>query len=69
MQQCLIKGCGAVAGTAMRGLCPRCSGRARKCVAAGDVTWDQLVRLGLAEPDEADPFTRALNEALKKEDE
>ena len=53
-----------------RGLCPRCWGKAKKAVEAGQTTLDDLVRFGLLKSiaeSSTDPFTAALQAAQTKE--
>lgn len=52
---------------AQRGLCLICYGKAKKKVEAGEVTWEELVEMGLCEG-VADPFDEAFNNAMKGKD-
>jgi hypothetical protein len=68
---CRIAGCENVAVT--RGLCRRCYQSASQAVKAGEVTWDKLVELGLANESKRkdagpNPFTSALNGVLSGDD-
>lgn len=57
---CLTPACVMRPGAAMKGLCPRCYGKAKAMVAGGKTTWEQLVEMGLAEAP-LDPFTLEFN--------
>lgn len=58
-EPCIIKGCGKPRAEALkRGLCMGCHGKAKKLIADGKTTWENLEQLGL------DPFTAAFKEKL-----
>ena len=63
---CIVPECRVrrMAADNFRGLCMRCYSQAKKSVAAGKVTWERLVEVGLALPS-GDPFNRALEERTK----
>lgn len=63
---CIIKACMRPAGQ-YRGLCLICYSKAKKKVAAGEVTWEKLEELGLAVSD-ADPFDDAYTRAMEVRD-
>jgi hypothetical protein len=64
---CIVPECKArrAAGENFRGLCMRCYSTAKKEVAAGRVTWKQLVEIDLALP-VGNAFTKALEERSKQ---
>lgn len=62
---CLIPECGTRRGPDYaRGMCLRCYASAKKAVEAGTMTWEELVKMGLAIA-ESDPFTKAVNNRRK----
>ena len=67
LTKCIIKDCARTMATAAyRGMCLVCYSAAKKAVEAGKTTWDELEQLELALPAaDANPFTKALNEARK----
>ena len=69
--ECLTPGCARPAAASLkRGLCLLCYSRAKKLVEDGTTTWDEIVELGLALPNDgegADPFTKAFDGAKKKQ--
>lgn len=67
-QNCLITKCGRTAALDKHGLCLVCYSRAKKAVEAGQATWDDLERLGLAKLTDSDPFTEALKKAKEGAD-
>lgn len=68
MEKCVIEGCSRPRAEALKkGLCMFCHSKAKKMIADGVTTWDELHRRGLCNPAEtSDPFLTAFN---KKEGE
>jgi len=65
--QCLVPDC--TNPPEVRGMCRSCYQAARKRVADGQITWEQLEAEGLAQPAyerAAGPFERAFRERLQK---
>lgn len=69
MRECIIAACQRNAASGMRGLCLKCYSRAKKTVEAGQATWEELERMGLAESraDGTDPFDAALQKAKQQQ--
>lgn len=69
-KNCMTKGCPRLSVHVGRGMCLVCYSRAKKLVESGQATWSGLVEMGLALPETdggADPFTKAFNEAVRKQ--
>ena len=65
MNDCIIPGCHRPQSS-YRGLCMVCYSKARKYVELNHTTWEKLEAQGLALP-ATDPFTKAFDDAKKKE--
>lgn len=64
-EPCIIRGCGKPRAEALkRGLCMGCHGKAKKLIADGKTTWENLEQLGLCISAELDPFTAAFKEKI-----
>ena len=69
MGRCLTKNCARSATAHSRGLCLVCYSRAKKAVADGKTTWDELVDLGLARGSDGDDvFLKGLKDAREGRD-
>ncbi len=69
-EKCLIPDCPNMAAPALkRGLCMKCYSSARKMVERGAVTWDKLVKEGLAlDSADSEPFLKAVRGMGGKDD-
>ncbi len=54
IMKCCTTSCNKTEGAGLRGLCMMCYSSAKKMVAAGRATWEQLERMGLARPKASD---------------
>lgn len=68
IRRCKIDGCGAAAGSATRGLCLKCYGKAKAKVEAGHTTWARLAEVGLCEAENNDPFGDAYSKAMGRDE-
>jgi hypothetical protein len=62
IQQCIVPNCTKMQAPIKRGLCMMCYNKANKLVTLGTTTWEALEAMGLANPQDNDPFTQAFNE-------
>lgn len=62
-KKCLVLRCTRTEAPALkRGLCVQCHGKANAMVKSGRTTWEKLEAMGLAKPQDDDPFTEAFND-------
>lgn len=62
--KCMIPRCHRLTAVGRRGLCLVCFSRAKAKVEAGEVTWDELAKVGLCQAED-DLFDAAFEEATK----
>lgn len=55
-RKCLTADCRSDKAAGLRGLCMKCYSRAKKLVAGGATTWEELAQLGMVESKDKDPF-------------
>jgi hypothetical protein len=67
MIACKIEGCARQQARGRRGLCLVCYSKAKNMVEKNQTTWDDLVRMGLAESTPT-PFEAAFNKAKESDD-